>query len=82
MEKKNNDNICVGCGLDAETMSHFIIFKAYCKESEENNLQELLGNDYENQFEIARKVQTRMKRREMKLFEDGLASHTLTPLLQ
>ena len=46
------------------------------------NWQEILGNDIEKQFEIARKVQSRKKMREMKIIEEGLASDTLALLLQ
>ena len=45
---KNTDNSCVGCELNAETITHFMKCNAYRKESEEMNWQEILGNDIEN----------------------------------
>ena len=76
---KETDNICVGCKLAAETMSHFMTCESYPKETEENNWKLMLENDFEKQFEMARKVQHTMKLREIILIEDGLASDPLAP---
>ena len=76
---KHSDNICVGCNLAAETMSHFMMCDSYSKETQVNNWKVLLENDFRKQFEVARKVQERMEMREKKNIEDGLASDTLAP---
>ena len=77
------DNICVGCNIQAETMCHFMTCISYTKETEESHWKTLLfENEIVKQFEIAQKIQKRMEMREDKINnEDGLASHTLAPVL-
>ena len=58
---RNTDNICVGCRLDAERMSHFMRCKAYCKECKEMNWHAMLGNGFEKQFKISRKYSQEVK---------------------
>ena len=53
--------------------------ESYPKETEENNWKLMLENNFQKQFEMARKVQHRMKLREIILIEDGLASDPLAP---
>ena len=53
--------------------------ESYSKETEENNWKLMLENDFQKQFEMARKVQHRMKLREIIFIEDGLASDPLAP---
>ena len=76
---KETDIIFVGCNLAAETMSHFMTCASYSKETEESDWKLVLENYFEKQFEIERKVQQRMKLREIILIEDGLASDPLAP---
>ena len=77
-----NDNLCVGCEIQAETVDHFMICEAYSSESRVIDWKLLLENDTDVQYNIAEKVENRIKLRQKKIDEEGLASDSLAPMLQ
>ena len=82
---KYNDNICVGCQIRPETMSHFMCCVTYSRETIEEDWEEILifGNNIEKQYEVAHKVMKQLEMRESRNNEDGLASvDSLAPTLQ
>ena len=69
------DNQCVQCEIYAETMEHFCTCSAYKTETEEQ-WKDILIDNPERQFEIAKIVEKGLKIRQSTLDkeEDGLAS--------
>ena len=71
---KYNDNICVTCERAAETMAHFVSCKAYSSETLVSDWENIFKDNPDIQYEIASKIEKRMKTRESKLQEAGLDS--------
>ena len=71
---KYNDNICVTCERAAETMAHFVSCKAYSSETLVSDWENIFKDNPDIQYEIASKIEKRMKTREIKLQEAGLDS--------
>ena len=76
------DNIYVLCDIYVENIDHFMTCEAYEEETRVTNWKLILENDSEMQYKIAAKIENRLKMRENKMYEDGLASDSLAPLLQ
>ena len=73
---KYSDNICVKCKKHEETINHFVSCPSY-ETDIENNWEDVNGDNFERQIEIARIVEKRIKVRQKILDkqEDGQASN-------
>ena len=76
---KYEDNLCVGCGIKAETMDHFMKCIAYSVENNSNqpiHWKSIYENNTEKQTSIAKEVKRRFGLRKTLLEEAG---HDSTP---
>ena len=60
--------------MAAETMTHFVSCKSYSSDTSVNDWNSIYTDDPDIQYEIASKISSRLKIREMKLEETGLDS--------
>ena len=77
------DNLCVGCGTKAETMTHFMACNVYSVGNSSEKLldwRDIYENNMDKQIEVAKEVERRFSRRETLLEEAGLDSPPGTQL--
>ena len=56
-EWKYEDNVCVACNLHEETIEHFLCCRAYENCAQESKWKDILENNPDRQFEIAKIAQ-------------------------
>ena len=76
---KYTDLLCVGCGLEDETITHFVTCEAYGETSHCDNLQEMYNSNAFVQSEIAHKVKKRLEIRERIIEADEAGQDSTTP---
>ena len=74
-EWKYEDNVCVACNLHEETIEHFLCCRAYENCAQESKWKDILENNPDRQFEIAKIAQKRLKIRQ-RLLENEVAGLT------
>ena len=74
---RHENNLCVGCELKTETMTHFMQCSAYSVENRSTQMidwKSIYENNMDKQLEVAIEVERRFKIRETLLEEAGLDS--------
>ena len=74
------DNTYVMCRFEEDNFDHFMTCILYGQNELKCSFIEIFGNDHEDQYDIAKEINRRLKIRKKKLDEVGLP--TLAPLLQ
>ena len=79
---KYEDNLCIGCELKEETMSHFMeceVYNVNKNSSESVNWKNIYKNNMEQQIIIAKEVERRFNMREEIIQEAGRDSQPQLP---
>ena len=79
---KYNDNLCVGCEIKEESMTHFMECQVYNVNEESTiNWKDIYKNDMDLQIKVALEVERRFNLREKKIQEAGRDSNPSSKLL-